>query len=178
MTHRSYQQGFSLLLAIITASVALSVGLALLSITVKQSQLTGVVRDSEIAFQAASGMMECVQNIRYDNAAAVRQGGAVTDNCLGQSVSITPTGSAGRYTYSTAFDWSTSAGQRCVETDMYIVNEVASDRSILLPERGIDRDCPDDSVCTVILSRGYSVTCADAGNPNSFSFQRELTAEL
>lgn len=58
------QRGFTLLIAVILASVALGVGLALLDIAYKQVVLASAARQSQTAFYAADSVMECA--LYYD----------------------------------------------------------------------------------------------------------------
>ena len=55
----SPQRGFTLLIAVILSSVALSLGLALLDITYKQLVLSSTVKQSQYAFYAADSTLEC-----------------------------------------------------------------------------------------------------------------------
>jgi hypothetical protein len=56
---RSNQSGFTLLLAALAASIALSLGSAIFSITTKEIQLSSIGRDSQFAFYAADTAAEC-----------------------------------------------------------------------------------------------------------------------
>lgn len=53
-------RGFTLLIAVILASVAVSLGLALLDITYKQIILASTAKQSHTAFYAADSVLECV----------------------------------------------------------------------------------------------------------------------
>lgn len=59
MTPYTPQRGFTLLVAIVLSSVALSVGLALLDIAYKQSILASASKQSQIAFYNADAALEC-----------------------------------------------------------------------------------------------------------------------
>ncbi len=59
-THR----GFTLLIAVVLASVALAIGLALLDISYKQVILATATKQSQIAFYAADAALECA--LYYD----------------------------------------------------------------------------------------------------------------
>ena len=54
------KRGFTLLFAALTASLILAVSLSILSISLRESQLSGVARDSQFAFYAADAGVECV----------------------------------------------------------------------------------------------------------------------
>ena len=56
---RKGQAGFTLLLAAIAASIALTLGTSIFSISAKQVQLSSIGRDSQYAFYAADTAAEC-----------------------------------------------------------------------------------------------------------------------
>jgi len=56
---RGRQAGFTLLLAALAASIALSLGASIFSISSKQIQLSSIGRDSQYAFYAADTAAEC-----------------------------------------------------------------------------------------------------------------------
>ncbi|MCI0597780.1 hypothetical protein L0Y34_01785 [Candidatus Parcubacteria bacterium] len=93
MTHTP-QRGFTLLIAVVLASVALAIGLALLDITYKQVVLASSSRQSQIAFYNADAVMECalyfdqVQNLF----ARTSSSGNVSCNGLANSVIFTNSG--------------------------------------------------------------------------------------
>lgn len=51
-------RGFTLFIAILTASIILAIGISILQITLKEFVLSSTVRDSLMAFYAADGGME------------------------------------------------------------------------------------------------------------------------
>ena len=53
------QQGFTLLMAVLTSSVLLAIGAAIGSIAIKEAILTTSIRDSQKAFYAADAALEC-----------------------------------------------------------------------------------------------------------------------
>lgn len=64
MMHSRPQRGFTLLIAIILASVALAIGLALANIAYRQVLLASAARNSHVAFYRADSAMECA--LYYD----------------------------------------------------------------------------------------------------------------
>lgn len=56
---KNQPRGFTLLIAVVLTSVLLSVGLALLDISLKQVTLSSTARQSQYAFYAADSAMEC-----------------------------------------------------------------------------------------------------------------------
>ncbi|HEY0011194.1 MAG TPA: hypothetical protein VGB97_04815 [Candidatus Paceibacterota bacterium] len=62
--HSTPQRGFTLLIAILLASVALVIGLALADVAYKQVVLSSTARNSQIAFYRADSALECA--LYYD----------------------------------------------------------------------------------------------------------------
>jgi len=57
--HTAYNKGYALILSIVVSSVVLSIGLSLLNIVQKEIILSATGRDSQFAFYAADGGVEC-----------------------------------------------------------------------------------------------------------------------
>lgn len=175
------KKGFSLLLAIIISSVVLAIGLSLLSITVKQLDLSSSSRDSEVAFQAAVAGIECAQSIRWEYANQLLSGADVNASCGDVSISLVDSnGLNNKQNYQVEFDWAPDGGaERCVFMQLFLINQDAGNRNIpSFDGRGISSTCPSGVNCTVVMSQGYSASCATKDDPNSFTVQRELTAEF
>jgi hypothetical protein len=89
--HAQNQRGFTLLLAALVASITLSLGAAIYSITLKQLTLSGIGRDSQFAFYAADTSAECA--LYWD----IRQGAfntttpPATITCDGTTIPVTAT---------------------------------------------------------------------------------------
>lgn len=64
MIPNSSPRGFTLLIAVILSSVVLAVGLALLDVSYKQLLLASSAKESQYAFYAADGALECA--LYYD----------------------------------------------------------------------------------------------------------------
>jgi len=180
---RSTAAGFSLLLAMLVASVALSIGIALLGLTVKQLDLSVTARDSEIAFHAASAGIECLQWFRYDESDQLLNNDSSVDHnidktCMGETAEFQERTSPAppqnrREYYDVQVEGNIDGTLFCTEMEMVVVTVDATDRN-----RGFDTvgDCPDGDACTVAKARGYNVPCDLVGT--QFSVQRELTAEF
>ena len=95
-------RGFTLLLSILVVSVILSVGLGIFDIMTKELKLSGIGRESQIAFYAADAGIECFfyWEIKHpdlvDSAFAYYDSNPPTISCAGNSFSI-PAGSNGPY---------------------------------------------------------------------------------
>ena len=90
MTH-SPQRGFTLLVSVILASVALSIGLALLDIAYKQVVLASSARQSQNAFYNADAVLECAlywdqtqNSFRYTDTSS-----SISITCGGQPITVT-----------------------------------------------------------------------------------------
>ena len=94
--------GFTLLLSILVVSVVLSVGLGIFDIMTKELKLSGLGRESQIAFYAADAGVECFfyWEIKHpdlaDSAFAYYDSNPPTISCAGNSF-IIPAGSNGPY---------------------------------------------------------------------------------
>lgn len=172
-------RGFSLLLAIIISGVGLSIGLTMLSITVKQLELNSTARDSEIAFRVASAGMECLAMARYDldhNYATDDSATLPTYNCLGNSIQfnepITDDSDQVREYYGPAdMNWN----GRCVDMELRVFG---SGQIIDTGGRLADRSCPEGASCYVGIVRGYNRSCEDVGTDSVMAVERELTVEF
>ncbi len=54
-----YKKGFTVLFAVLISSILLSIGIAILDLTLKQFTLSSVSKDSQVAFYAADTGQEC-----------------------------------------------------------------------------------------------------------------------
>src|SRR3989338_6846016 len=100
MKNHKLKHGFTLLLSILVVSVVLSVGLGIFDIMTKELKLSGLGRESQIAFYAADAGVECFfyWEIKHpdlaDSAFAYYDSNPPTISCAGNSFSI-PAGSNG-----------------------------------------------------------------------------------
>jgi Tfp pilus assembly protein PilX len=82
------QRGFTLLIALILASVTLVVGLALADVAYKQIVLSSTARNSQLAFYRADSAMECA--LYYDQQfASFNDNAALSITCESQSITVT-----------------------------------------------------------------------------------------
>lgn len=187
MRHNKRQKdaGFALLLTLVVVSVVLAIGLILVDITLKQLTLSGTGRDSEIAFHAAHAGAECAQYTRYSNSPADFKGSSPTlEYCLGN------TSVGGDYSLVTSrvhlsqyeLDWTAGSDGRCTQIDMYLFDAANAQVSydIEAYDQDINEVCPQGSICTFVLSRGYSRSCDVVNAPGNTDFiiQREVILEL
>ncbi len=169
------QQGLALIIALIVGTVALAVGLSLLNVTLRQFILSGVARDSEIAFHAAYAGIECARYEDVQNNVFAVGGGDVTINCMSTDETYDDANdnisSGEEQVYE--FDWGV-VNSSCTELSVYKYDATGGDETIpgaLIG--GTNRTCNDGNVCTVIQSRGYNVSCAERTS-NIRSIEREV----
>jgi hypothetical protein len=178
---RVQTNGFALLLALIIASVALSIGLTLLSVTIKQLDLNATSRESEMSFRVAAAGIECLSLVRYD---INNEPDDDSYTCMGVSdFQLTETVSGNPSVYTWQGDWAVDGSDRCADLSLYVYEGHSSDVTITLNDtignRTLESDiCAADTTCMVALARGYSRSCSDAQNPSVFTVEREITAEL
>ena len=180
-THNS-EPGFALIMALIISSVVLSIGLSMLSITIKQVDLVATARESEIAFQAASLAMDCALMTRIRESTALATTSPTTNlnfDCgdINQPASHSTPGGADRHQYVADFDWNNSTGKdlKMVIT-MFVIGENASNRTY--NKNDFSATCNPNIYCTYIFTEGYNRSQAEITAGASFSVQRELTAEF
>jgi len=173
------EKGFALLLALIISSIALSIGLSMLHITLKQLTLGTTTRGSEVAFQAANAGMECLRYARSQDAADfITNGGIVTFDCLGQTSAVVDVnGTDGIQEFHNQFDWSYNGESLCIEIEAYLLNAVNAPGVKIFPNRNITKTCALGDICTIAFSRGYNRSCADVG-ASIFTVQREISIEF
>lgn len=188
MRRQIQQDGLTLLVALLTISILLAISASLLNITLKQYQLSGIARASEVAFQAANAGAECLQY--YDKANGVagtfdvpgddtEQATRPQVTCFGQTVSasmvdddsdgLMKSGEEQHF----QFEWGTGETV-CTDASIYkFYNEGGSVPMVINGNTVRNVGCPEGTVCTVIKSRGYNTSCGNLTNVRTV--ERELT---
>lgn len=142
--NRKTTTGFTVLFAVIVASLVLALGLGIVAITMKEVKLSGTGRDSQLAFYAADSGSECAEYYDVIQSAFSTSTSASTIKCNGQDIPITfvSDGVSSTSSFKMYMEYSRQAGlmtKPCA--DVAISKSISS---------------------TVIDSRGYN-TC-DIGN--------------
>ncbi|MCA9361349.1 hypothetical protein KC845_02205 [Candidatus Kaiserbacteria bacterium] len=188
MPTKSSQSGFALLLSIIISSVVLAIGLTLLSVALKQLNLSAVSRESEVAFQVANIGLECSRYWRYELRDDFTQvtpeptAGSLTIDCGGVAnrVPAVDQDTVSGITINNAeyeFNININGEDRCLHTFTHVlINESGYDLTDY-PVGRIETDCEKGAVCTVVVSQGHNRECAGLDS-DLFAVQRELTAEF
>lgn len=179
------QKGFALLLAIIVSSIVLTVGLSILSVTLKQLNLGNNTLRSEGAFQTAVAGMDCLRFLRSTQASNfINNGRTVNIDCFelgGLTMTDMLAGSNGEDPYiqvfQTRFDWDISSDARqCIQIDTVVLDARSADRNWLTLNHG-NLTCDEGSICTTAFVQGFNVACGNVtGNPAAVV--RELSAEF
>ena len=189
MKRHIQQNGLALLITMLLMSVLLGISTSLLNVTLKQYQLSGIARSSEIAFHAANAGIEClsyhdltlavagVSKFDVPGVAGNTSPEVASISCMDNKTSadIEPTnngtitsGEEQRF----EFEWGSPAV--CTNVSIY---KFHSDSGVVPVETDgqVFRagGCPQGSTCTVIRSRGYNTGCASLANPRTV--ERELT---
>lgn len=193
--------GFALLLTLVIVSVVLAIGLSLLQITTKQSSLSSVARESEIALNAATTGTECMQYYRsqpeteaaflnkpyndvpVDEASRTAllsslKCGDENSDSLDREVLAEGKVYNYKYVYNIDYGNSDSTDDTCLEVSLYMTDLGGESSNIdqALADEGLDSlTCSAGSICTTIFSRGYNRPCDQLDS--IFTVQRELTVE-
>lgn len=183
------QEGIALLITLLLMGVLLGISTALLAVTLKQFQLSGITFQSEKAFQAANAAMECANfyltpkagdSIFFDAAVVTKTripAGAFF--CFNQANAIDEVGGTVGSEYDAddedfneqrfQFTWGTGSDKVCSEFSVYIfhnpqVGGVDASEAIDVIVHGslpLRNDCPEGGTCSVVEARGYNVACED-----------------
>ncbi len=163
-----HHRGFTLLIAVITASIVLAMGMSILNITLKEFMLSGVARESEMAFFAADAGMECVL---YWDQALPTNGGKFNvgqpvpqPQCMGAAPKTSwvyegtpiPTQVPSAATGTAQYEWTipATAGSPAVTLCSRVsINKVTT---------GVN-GCPAGVTCTTVVSSGFNRPCASVG---------------
>lgn len=197
MVHNKKQStGFALLMSLIVVSVVVSIGLAVLDLTLKQLRLSTNSKDSETAFHAANAAMECARYWRNTSSSTFSAGdnlpivgcfGIEIGSVTADSVGVNRFGQARKYSFTNngveGITWGKEKIQRCSQIDILVLNSVVGATTTV--ERMSDvipgypkseKECEPDGRCTVIAARGYSRACNQVALPGTV--QREVLLEL
>lgn len=188
MNNINMNRGIALLITMLLTSVLLGVATSLLNISLKQYQLAGIARDSEVAFQAASSGSECIQY--YDNVADAddnpvngrqsifdvpgdgsNQTVAASASCMGAAPSVNSAPVASGEEQRFSFTWGTP--EVCSVVSIYkYYNENGDEAIPAIVTGNTPSQCDQGVTCTIVKARGYNMGCtATAKN----KLEREIT---
>jgi len=143
-------QGFTLLLSLLVISVILSVSFGVFDVMTKELKLSGLGRESQIAFYAADAGIECayfwdIKKKEFDDAIKNDRGFSI--KCAGKDMvgGISGNGSLSEpYTLNFNFDMGEDATQKCAEVTV---------GKVITQEDGFKK------TTTTIQSKGYNYWC-------------------
>jgi len=174
----SQESGFALLISLIVVGVVISVGLAVLDLTIKQVQLSTNAKESELAFHAANAGMECARFWRRASSSEMEVGDPINPECFGTTPfanTIDDTapvfvGDGESFLYSYEFTWG-GADPRCTQINTVVASSsplstgvTTTNMTTLIPgyPDGDSKFCEPGSRCSTISVRGYNRPCATA----------------
>jgi Tfp pilus assembly protein PilX len=110
------QRGFTLMIAVLMGSILLAIGSAIYNILSKEVLFSASGRESQFAFYAADGGIECTLYQDYVNDAFAMTNPPDSITCNNETVPVTRTFDSGTGTYTSTFDFSlgTTATDPCV----------------------------------------------------------------
>jgi hypothetical protein len=166
---KTRSSGFTLLLAALVASIALSLGTAIYSIVSKELTLSSIGQDSQYAFYAADTAAEC--GLYWDNRSDIHpntfatssadNGSAATLTCDGQTVPITVAAS------------SLTAATSTFEINLFTDVSIGYCADIAV---GKSFNSGTHAESTLIIANGYNVNCSQVDTaPNAL--QRTVQLE-
>lgn len=188
-------KGFALLLTLLVVAVLVSIGLSVLSLTIKQVRLASNARDSEAAFHAANAGLECAVYWRRQEADDMENGRSIGPiRCFKEpsSQNVTPstiinTTNAKAFRYQYQFQWGDPV--RCTQIDTIVGSSSLSGTGLTIPDvrtyiegypsdssNNARKECEPGTRCSIISVRGYNKACSLI---NSYgTVQREVLLEL
>lgn len=153
------ERGITLLVAVLVVGIVLAIGLSILNITVKEFLLSGVARESAIAFNAADAGMECI--FYWDRSSTGNHfdiGAPASDiTCMGETVSV------GGGVSGTAQNFELTWGDPALCSKISVTKYYSASGSINMGD-GI---CPQGIECTRSISLGYNKACSQLSTPNT-----------
>jgi Tfp pilus assembly protein PilX len=180
--------GFALLMTLIVVGVLVSIGIAVLDLSVKQVRLSTNAKESETAFHAANAGVECAEYWRRVASTSMESGAAISPACFSASATSNTvnqvvagvTGTANVYLYNYNFSW--GAKPRCTKIQTLVINAVStttvSGMRTLISGYPTDtsKPCAGGEKCTVISTRGYNRLCTSASGYGSV--EREVLLQF
>jgi type II secretory pathway pseudopilin PulG len=171
--------GFALLMTLIVVGVLVSIGLAVLDLSVKQVRLATNAKESETAFHAANAGVECARYWRRIASTTMESGGAISPVCFSAVTATNAvtqivagiTGTGNVYLYDYSFSW--GAKPRCTRIQTLVISAVStttvSNMSTVIPgyPTASSKPCAGGEKCTIISTRGYNRLCTSASGYGS-----------
>jgi len=193
-TPQKRTDGFALLMTVVVVGVVIAIGLTVLDLSVKQVRLSTNAKDSEIAFHAANGGIECAQYWRRASSSQMERGQTIAPRCCGSAVgtnTVTPitsgvTGNGAVYQYRYEFTWG-SPDVRCTQITTLVASSTIQGSGLTIANTTLvntlpgypddqNKTCNPGEQCTIVSVRGYNRAC---NNISSFgTVQREVLLQF
>lgn len=160
------QKGVALLVSVLVTSVVLSIGLAILNVTLKQFILSAIGEESTVAFYAADAGIECGKYWERNPSDGDKFDiGAPDSNevdCMGANDLWDGGGTANDPQVLDEVTWGAADQQMC--TKIEVTKFYDNNDDVLMTD---ERLCPENFTCTMIESRGYNRACEDIDDPRT-----------
>lgn len=147
---KKQQKGFTLLIAVITVSIILALGMSLMSITLKGFLFSATSREAEVAFYASDAATECA--LHYDKVVNAFASANPSITCMGQTVTAVTNGATTTFSLS----WGASP-------------KVSAEVSV------VKRTCGMGCTETVLRASGYNRELSKINDPRTV--ERALKVE-
>lgn len=176
MVTKDNQSGFALLITLIVVGVVISIGLAILDLSIKQVRLSSNAKESEVAFHAANAGAECARYWRRIASSTMQLGQAINPSCFGVApdtntvTQVISESDGAVYQYEYEFTWGTDTS--CTQINTLVSSSsvlgdgvTTTNMTTLIPGyRGAsDFYCEAGAHCTTISIRGYNQPCSIVG---------------
>ena len=205
--NKKKQSGFALLVSLIVVGAVLSIGLAIIDLSIKQVRLAATTKDSEIAFHAANAGMECARYWRRQANASMETGtptsqplecfSATAADVPGSSNSVvngsgevsagpavTTAGSGSAYVYEYEFTWGTpGVDQRCTSITTVVAVSDLTTAMTVSNMRSLIPGYTSNSLTCAVASQCTAIAVQgynrSCAQKNGFgTIQREVLLEL
>jgi hypothetical protein len=190
---KHHSSGFALLITIIVVTVLISIGLAVVELTLKQVRLSTNAKESESAFHAANAGLECGRYIRRIASTTMEVGGDINPACFSAALfsntksSVQANANGNVYLYNYSFTWTAGANSdkpRCstILTLVMVADPLGSGLSLnVVPyipgyPTTVPKTCNAGERCTVLSAHGFNRDCNTAGGYGSV--EREVLLEF
>jgi Tfp pilus assembly protein PilX len=188
LTQHKKEGGFALLMTLIVVGVLISIGVAVLDLSVKQVRLSTNAKESETAFHAANAGVECAQYWRRVASTSMENGVAISPVCFSASATSNTvtqivagvSGTGYVYLYDYSFSWGVKP--RCTKIQTLVINAVStttvSNMTNIIPgyPTSNSKACAAGEKCTVVSTRGYNRLCTTAAGYGSV--EREVLLQF
>lgn len=127
------QKGFTLLMSLLVISIILSIGMGVSDIVIRETKISGVGRESQVAFSAADAGAECAffWEIKHPGMIQSAFNSANTVNCAGNSVSNSFSGNVSNFILNLG-------NNSCVNVK---VDKASSPTQTIIESRGYNTNC-------------------------------------